>query len=381
MASFKTGAVLALVGLVLAGLVVEGGLRAYAELRAPRFVGVATPSDDTVSDPLLVAWFKADYVAPGGWPAYDASGFRLNGAPRPSTMSRPAAVLGGSTAYGWDTLDEETIPAVLEQSLRSRGHPDAVVINAGFPGLTTLDTLLVYHARLAPLHPATVVVLAGLNDIYYAVDWIPDNRLHWASRTYELGLRARHEQALRPLVDAINRLALDNCYTCYALGASLSGLYDRTHLLPMLGGAAWFGQEPLAGDNQRAMQLTAWTIGELARRVGADGGCLIVAWQPIAGVPDGTHTPSEQQAEQQIALHAPTWPTMSARMFAELQAATRPVFASGQAVEVDATRAFDGEQRSVYQEDGVHYTALGNRLVADAIQPALSRATCAAASG
>jgi lysophospholipase L1-like esterase len=63
-------------------------------------------------------------------------------------------------------------------------------------------------------------------------------------------------------------------------------------------------------------------------------------------------------------------------MFAELHDATRFVFASGLATEVDATSAFDHEQRPVYQEDGVHYTALGNRLVADAVAPKLAQATC-----
>jgi lysophospholipase L1-like esterase len=374
--SVRAVLILALIGLALAGLVLEGGLRFYAELRAPRFVGAAVASDDTEPDPLLVAWFKPNYVAPEGWPAYDASGFRLNGAPRPSAVSRPIAMLGGSTAYGWDAEDDRTIPAFLEQDVRASGSPDAVVLNAGYPGLTTLDTLLVYHARVAPLHPSTVIVLAGLNDVYYAVDWIPDNRLRWASRTYELGLRARHEPALRPLVHAINQYALGNCYTCYAIGASLSSVYERTRLVPVLDVAAMFGQEPLAAANSGAMQLTAWSIGELARRVRADGGCLVVAWQPVALLADGEGTADEQQAERRIAEHAPTWPTTAPAMFAELRDATRPVFASGQAVEVDATRAFDGEQRTLFAEDGVHYTELGNRLVAEAIQPALAK--CAA---
>jgi lysophospholipase L1-like esterase len=370
---------MAVIGLVLAGAVIEGGLRLYAEMRAPRFVGLATPTDDTMPDPLLVAWFKPNYVSPGGSPAFDSSGFRIDGAPQPITPAPLAAMLGGSTAYGWDAADDQTIPAYLEQSLRAQGDPNAVVLNAGYPGLTSLDTLLVYQAKLAPLHPKTVVLLAGLNDIYYATDWIPENRLHWASRTYEVGLRARHEPALRPLVDAINRYALGNCYTCYALGASLSGLYDRTQLLPMLGGAAWFGQEPLAGDNSRAMQLTGWMVGELGRRVRADGGCLIVAWQPIAGVPNGAHTPSEATAVSVISQRAPMWSAVAPRMFTELRDAAQPTFNSGMAVEVDATGVFDGVgQNVVYQEDGVHYTALGNRLVADAIGPMLAQPTCTA---
>src|SRR5947209_11255889 len=118
---------LALVGLVVAGLLVEGGLRLYAEMRAPAFVGASVASDDTQPDPLLVAWFKPNYVAPEGWPAYDSNGFRLNGASRPASFDRPVVVLGGSTAYGWDAPDDATTPAVLERQLRRAGRSDAVV--------------------------------------------------------------------------------------------------------------------------------------------------------------------------------------------------------------------------------------------------------------
>jgi len=43
---------------------------------------------------------------------------------------------------------------------------------------------------------------------------------------------------------------------------------------------------------------------------------------------------------------------------------------------VDATRAFDKAEQRVFQDDGVHYTALGNRLVAEAVLPAMTRAAC-----
>jgi lysophospholipase L1-like esterase len=372
----KAVIIMALISLALAGAIIEGGLRLYAEMRAARFVGLASPTDDTQPDSLLVAWFKPNYVSPDGGPVFDANGFRLNGAPRPEAPSDVAVMVGGSTAYGWDAPDDQTIPAFLEQNLRTVAGPNAEVLNAGYPGMTSIDTLLVYQSKLEPLHPRTVVLLAGLNDIYYAVDWIPENRLHWASRTYEVGLRARHEPALRPLVDAVSRYALGNCYTCYALGASLSGLYDRTGLMPMLRTAMLFGQEPLAGDNPRAMQLTGWVVGELARRVHADGGCLIVAWQPIASVPNGALTPSEAAAERQISVRAPAWPTMAPRMFNQLREASRPAFDSGMAVEVDATTVFDTTTEKTYQDDGVHYTVLGNRLVAEAIQPALDQPGC-----
>jgi hypothetical protein len=73
------------------------------------------------------------------------------------------------------------------------------------------------------------------------------------------------------------------------------------------------------------------------------------------------------------------WSAVAPRMFTELRDAAQPAFNSGMAVEVDATGVFDGVgQNVVYQEDGVHYTALGNRLVADAIGPTLARPTCTA---
>src|SRR5215207_3296545 len=202
MRSLKVAAVMGLLGLLLAAILLEGGLRLYAEVRAARFVGAAVPTDDTVPDRLLVAWHKSNHRASDGT-TFDGLGFRTNGEPRDTPGERPIVMLGGSTAFGWGAGDGETIEAVLERELRANGAPSIDVVNAAFPGLTTLDTLPVYHSRVASLKPSKVIVLAGLNDIYYAVDWIPDNRLHWTSRMYELALRARNEPALRPLVDAI----------------------------------------------------------------------------------------------------------------------------------------------------------------------------------
>ncbi|MBV9354277.1 MAG: SGNH/GDSL hydrolase family protein [Chloroflexi bacterium] len=357
-------AVLLLIGLGLALAVVEGGLRLYAERRAATFVGAAVPTEDTQPDPLLVAWFKPNAQSDGM--SHDAYGFRLNGTPRATIPPGQVAMLGGSTAYGWDSHDDETIEADLEQRLGG-----TTVINAGYPGLTTLDSLLVYHSKVAPLQPSVVVVLAGLNDLYYGTDWAPDQRLDWANHVYELGLRARHDPDLRPVADAVDSIALRNCFTCYAIGTGFSQLYERAHFMPALGLAALFGFQPVGQPNPRAMQLTAWSIGDLARRVHANGGCLVVAWQPIAGVPDGARTADEQKAVDQVEVRAPPWGAVAPRMFAELRADTAPVFAQGLAREVDLTGIFDGTEQTVFIDDGVHYSTLGNQLIADALVPAM----------
>ena len=370
---------LPLVGVVIAGLVVEGGLRVWAEVRARSFIGSAVITEDIESDPLLVAWFKPNYRAPDGERSFDALGFRENGSPRDDNgLASPTVLLGGSTAYGWGAADDETIAARVERYLRSQEHPGATVINAGYPGLTTLDTLLVYHQRAAQLHPARVIVLAGLNDLYYAVDWTPSRRLYWLNRVYEVALRARHEAGLRPVVDAVNSIALRNCFTCYAMGTGFSQLYDRTRLMPALNLSQVLGEEPVGTSNDRAMRLTAWSIGELARRVHADGSCLIVAWQPIAGVPGGPRSEGERDAIQQVSRNAPTWSNVAPQMFAQLRAETQPIFAAGLAEEVDLTGVFATVQERVYVDDGVHYTPRGNRLIADALGPAVARSGCSA---
>jgi lysophospholipase L1-like esterase len=373
--TFVWGPVLAIFGCLFALLLAEGALRIYAEWRAPRFNGAAVPAEDIVTDPLLVAWFKPNYRSPDGQTTYDEQGFRLNGAARVEPLNHPLVLLGGSTAYGWGNADSETISAVLERRLRADGDASATVVNAGYPGLQTLDTRLVYQGKVASLQPSRMIVLAGLNDLYYASDWLPEHRLFWQNHVYEVGLRARRDASLRPLVNAIDRIALRNCYTCYAVGNAFSQLYERTFFMPWLNLSTFFDQQPLGAPNDRAMQLTAWVLDDLAKQARADGSCLIVAWQPIAGVP-AVKTPGEQTAVDQIARNAPGWPTVAPEMFQTLRTASEPLFASGLAGEVDLTGIFDGVQQQVYVPDGVHYTAYGNQLIANALESAAASATC-----
>ena len=44
---------------------------------------------------------------------------------------------------------------------------------------------------------------------------------------------------------------------------------------------------------------------------------------------NGARTPSENVAERQISLRAPTWQSMAPRMFAEMREAAKPAFTSG----------------------------------------------------
>ncbi len=98
--------------------------------------------------------------------AIDALGYRSPERPRekpPGTLRILCA--GGSTTY--DVLapsNDRTWPAQLEQKLRARGWP-VEVWNAGFPGWTTLESLIALAIRDVDLAPDVVVVYHGINDM------------------------------------------------------------------------------------------------------------------------------------------------------------------------------------------------------------------------
>jgi lysophospholipase L1-like esterase len=81
----------------------------------------------------------------------------------PGTMRILCA--GGSTTF--DLLaesDEKTWPFRLEQKLRQR-QPRVEVWNAGFPGWTSLESLISLSLRDVDLRPAVVILLQGDNDL------------------------------------------------------------------------------------------------------------------------------------------------------------------------------------------------------------------------
>jgi hypothetical protein len=226
---------------------------------------------------------------------------------------------------------------------------------------------------VAALRPSTVVVLAGLNDLFYAADWGPKYRLYWLNNVFETSLRARHDASLQPVVQAVNSIALRQCFTCYYLSSGLSRLFDRTGATPLLVASQSLGQQPMAAPNDRAMALTAWSLSELARRVRADGGCLIVAWQPVAALQNVSGSANKPGMEDGLARKVPAWSSVAPAMFAQLKADTRELFASGAAREVDLSALFDGSDNPVFVDDGVHYTPVGNRLIAEALEPGVAR--------
>lgn len=76
-------------------------------------------------------------------------------------------ILGGSTVFGWNLQDEESLGRLLETELEKRGRKDVVVLNPSTPGWYSWNELRYYEHR-APRYPIdAVVILHGRNDLYY----------------------------------------------------------------------------------------------------------------------------------------------------------------------------------------------------------------------
>lgn len=98
-----------------------------------------------------------------------------------SAAARPMRIyfLGGSTTYGFDVTDSETIPAAFVRAYRQRypGGPPIRVFNLGMPFYHSYQELIQLADRLfRDDHPEMIIMLDGLNDCYgagAAIDRIP----------------------------------------------------------------------------------------------------------------------------------------------------------------------------------------------------------------
>jgi hypothetical protein len=88
-----------------------------------------------------------------------------------STAKDPLCIyfLGGSTMYGFDVTDAETIPSAFVQAYREKypgGRPIRVV-NLGMPFYFSYQELILLSDRLfRDDHPSIVIMLDGLNDCF-----------------------------------------------------------------------------------------------------------------------------------------------------------------------------------------------------------------------
>jgi lysophospholipase L1-like esterase len=155
----------------------EGGTRLFLRLRTGAWPRTAASHVRAQQDEALRLYRRHAFLntAPregarvhafGKQAGFNSLGYRSPERP----LARPAGVLrilcaGGSTTF--DLLaasDDRTWPRRLEETLRRR-RPRLEVWNAGFPGWTSLESLISFELRDADLGPGLVVVYQGDNDL------------------------------------------------------------------------------------------------------------------------------------------------------------------------------------------------------------------------
>jgi lysophospholipase L1-like esterase len=82
----------------------------------------------------------------------------------PADTKTEVLVVGDERTFGWGVADGEPYPAQLETWIHGRCPACGRVVNAGVPGYTTPQGMLLARDLGARLHPRVVVVAFGLTD-------------------------------------------------------------------------------------------------------------------------------------------------------------------------------------------------------------------------
>ncbi len=95
----------------------------------------------------------------------DSHGFRITGKESDHPNSQRVILLGGSSAFGQEVKDDETIAFFLHQN-----NPRLKVINAGVVGFHTAQELSSLVTELVHYRPDVVVAYDGWNDLF--IQWL-----------------------------------------------------------------------------------------------------------------------------------------------------------------------------------------------------------------
>jgi lysophospholipase L1-like esterase len=178
--STRTRIAQALVMLALAGavlLLAEGALRLALRLRSGRWPETQAQVFYRQMEQVLRLYRRHPYLdtAPREATAVAAFGKRLSFNPLgyrspDRALAKPAGTrrvlcAGGSTTLDLQAADDaSTWPWMLEGRLRSAARP-VEVWNAGFPGWTSLESLISFAIRDVDLDPDVLIVFHGINDL------------------------------------------------------------------------------------------------------------------------------------------------------------------------------------------------------------------------
>jgi lysophospholipase L1-like esterase len=157
-------------GIAFACIMLEIGLRFYFShygSQDDRIKYVMTREEIRDLNNVLVPVPYVNYVPSPTYTDHNKLGYRGPEItlPKPKGVYRIVA-LGGSTTYSSATSSAESYPSQLQNVLRDEyGYSNVEVINGGFIGYTTWETLTNFEFRVLELEPDMIILYEGVNDI------------------------------------------------------------------------------------------------------------------------------------------------------------------------------------------------------------------------
>jgi lysophospholipase L1-like esterase len=268
------------------------------------------------------------------------------------------AVVGGSAAWGSFVNDHESMPAYLETALAAELGRPVEVVNAAVTSATSFQELVHLQADVMPLDPDVVVVFDGRNDLYYGFSPRWDARRTPAIQGYEAFVRRSAEAEPRAVVELAWRSSL-----------RYSAFLNTVDLVSQAVNARRQATEPLAFQSE-ALDAYARNLRWMAAVLSAEGVTPVFVLQPILQAGAKPLSPEEEivvsrlgPAQISVQDH---YPQASEAVLALSQ--THP-----EVVALDYRQVFADTPERVYFDE-VHYTAEGNRIIAERLARDLAAA-------
>ncbi|MEP0842246.1 MAG: SGNH/GDSL hydrolase family protein [Phycisphaerae bacterium] len=304
----------------------------------------------------------------GGTVAIDRNGFRSS---YDVSLEKPPGVVrvmvtGGSSAFGWGVADGQDVAGRLAALLNTPGGPENrrfEVINAAVPYYTSFQELNAYERVLRKYRPDVLIVLDGRNDARYAITqgsrWRP-------ASAGGIGDTPFDPPPARPESLSPAFVRLDGALLRSALYRRYNALYRRFDPPPRTDTAAM-----LADFNPAAIEQFRHHRERIADLAVQDGCLCILALQPVIHLGKPL-TAAERE-------HARMWGDLG-----EVFRVVYPRFAAANGgpqnagtVRLDLSELFSGFTGDAYLDE-CHYTAEGNRLIAERLAEVIRERTPAA---
>jgi lysophospholipase L1-like esterase len=303
------------------------------------------------------------------------SGFRgREPAPEKGRDLYRVALLGGSTAFGWDALSDDATPAAaLERRLAERlaadgGAPARVeVLNAALSGYDSGLELAMLTSRVLAFEPDAVVTLDGWNDIHESMGGAPvDGGYHWAVYELEEAMLAKRSPWAELLRSSAFYRGLERKAQRWrqerARESAPWGAGPPEGWLPIFTGIYRTHEDPAMPARYRR------NVGLIARIARASGADAVLALQPELLHRSGPIPEAEERLRRRL---IPPYVDVVTRYYPKLAEAAADAARVEGAVFVDGRTAFDGRPEA-YFTDPVHLTEAGADVVSARIADALA---------